>query len=96
VDGPFANTTVPFLDDENRPHCLSRGFETGDGLLDHGRWFNPLALEKLLLHSDYEAFNLGLENGPHNAIPRSIQGDFLLLTAPFGESLFNYDCFNKC
>ena len=85
VDGPFANTSIGFLDDEAHPHCLSRGFESGEDLLNHGRWFNPAALEKLFQHSDYTAFNLGLENGPHNAIPRSIRGDFLLLTAPYGE-----------
>ena len=77
-------TKVPFLDSEIHPHCLSRGFETGDAMLEHGRWFSPLALEKLLMLRDYESFLLALEHGPHNAIPRSIRGDFLLLTAPFG------------
>lgn len=36
--------------------------------------------------NDYEAFNLELEDGPHVAIPRSIRGDFSLLTAPSGRS----------
>ena len=31
---------------------------------------------------DYEAFYLALENGPHDAIPNSIRGNFIKLTAP--------------
>lgn len=40
----------------------------------------------LLLSPDYNGLNLGLEHGPHVAIPKSINGDFSLHTAPFGES----------
>jgi len=75
---------IPYLDAEYTPHCLSRGFEHGHELAEHGTWFNPAALEALLRVNDYETFNLGLEDGPHIAIPRSIRGDFLLLTAPSG------------
>lgn len=84
TDGPFANFEIPYLDAVFRPHCLSRGFEDGSELANHGIWFNPAAIETLLRVDDYEAFNLGLEDGPHIAIPRSIRGDFSLLTAPSG------------
>ena len=84
TDGPFAHFEIPYLDAVYRPHCLSRGFENGSELINHGTWFNPAAIETLLGLEDYEAFNLGLEDGPHIAIPRSIRGDFSLLTAPSG------------
>ena len=84
TDGPFAHFEIPYLDAVYRPHCLSRGFENGSELAKHGTWFNPAALETLLGVDEYDAFNLGLEDGPHIAIPRSIRGDFSLLTAPSG------------
>ena len=47
-------------------------------------WYYPAALEGLLRIDDYGSFNLGLEDGPHIAIPRSVREDFSLLTAPSG------------
>ena len=76
--------TVPFLDEMLKPHCLSRGFESGASLRNLSQMIRPEALETLFSHSDYEKFNLGLENGAHIAIPRSIRGDFSLFTAPSG------------
>ena len=84
TDGPFSDLIIPYLDAEYIPHCLSRGFENGRELAGNGSRFSPEALEALLRVDDYEAFNLGLEDGPHVAIPRSIRGDFSLLTAPSG------------
>lgn len=78
---------VPFFEDIYRPHCLLRGFETGSSLMTLGKDLSPENLDHLLRLEDYEAFNLGLENGPHIAIPRSINGDFSLHTAPFGRCL---------
>lgn len=88
TNGPFANSTIPYLDDEYHPHCLSRGFESGPELRGNGSWFSPSALERLLHMEDYESFNLGLEHGPHIAIPRSVRGDFSLLTAPSDPVFF--------
>ena len=68
---------IPYLDADYVPHCPSRGFENGRELVGNGSWFKPAALEALLRVDDYEAFNLGLEDGPHIAIPRSIRGDLL-------------------
>lgn len=84
TNGPFSHFVIPYLDADYVPHCLSRGFENGRELVGNGSWFKPAALEALLRVDDYEAFNLGLEDGPHVAIPRSIRGDFSLLTAPSG------------
>lgn len=72
-----------YIDERLTPHCLSRGFESGEELAEHGTWFRPEVMENLQRGNDYEAFNLGLEDGPHIAIPRSIQGDFSMFTAPY-------------
>ena len=84
TEGPFANLEIPYFEDIYQPHCLLRGFDAN--LEDFRTELRPQALMKLLLSLDYETFNLGLENGPHIAIPKSINGDFSLHTAPFGES----------
>ncbi|CAD6442792.1 2d33d938-1230-4a59-9b30-9b90f88d4d87 [Sclerotinia trifoliorum] len=83
TDGPFANRTLLYFGAEYGAHCLSRGFIHGDHLRAvFGLKVQPEALEAVLLESDYESFNLKLEEGPHNAIPRAIRGDFLRVTAP--------------
>jgi tyrosinase len=84
IDGPFQHYEIPYLDEIYRPHCLSRGFLEGDELKAQAEQLHPDKIESLLDVEDYESFNLGLENGPHLAIPRSIRGDFSLLTAPSG------------
>jgi tyrosinase len=66
------------------PHCLSRGFVDDVELKEQGDLVRPEAIDKLMEISDYNSFNLGLENTAHLAIPRSIRGDFSLLTAPSG------------
>ena len=84
TDGPFAMLEVLYLKSELKPHCLSRGFESGTALAQLGQGLRPQVLEDLLAMGDYETFNLGLEDGPHISIPRSIRGDFSLFTAPYG------------
>ncbi|KAI9683473.1 MAG: hypothetical protein M1822_006013 [Bathelium mastoideum] len=83
VDGPFANLSVLYLDEKDRPHCLSRGFNSGKDLMKYGSMLQPSELEKLLEDPNYRSFNLRLENSAHIAIPRSIRGDFSMLTAPY-------------
>lgn len=85
VDGPFAMLQVSYVKSDRRPHCLSRGFAALERLHELGELIRPDAIENLLREESYNAFNLGLEYTAHNAIPRSIQGDFLVLTAPYGE-----------
>ena len=83
-NGPFAMLGVPYFDTRIERHCLLRGFENGTALEDISQNLRPQVLENLMMVSDFEAFNLGLEHGPHDAIPHSIRGDFSLFTAPFG------------
>jgi len=83
TEGPFANLEIPYLEDIYEPLCLLRGFEeTHEELRQE---LKPERLMKLLLPPDYRSINLGLEHGPHVAIPKSINGDFSLHTAPFGK-----------
>ena len=83
TEGPFANLEVPYFEDVYEPHCLLRGFD--ENLEESRQQLNPETLMKLLLSPDYRSINLGLEHGPHVAIPKSINGDFSLHTAPFGK-----------
>jgi len=86
-DGPFRHLEIPYLDEKYYPHCLSRGFLSGDELRNQSENLSPQKMEEVLGLEDYNSFNLGLENGPHLAIPRSIRGDFSLLTAPSGKRI---------
>ena len=45
------------------------------------------AIAKLMATPGYEAFNLGMEQGPHLAMPHGVLGDFLVDTAPNGRLL---------
>ena len=83
-EGPFTGLMVPYLDSIYHPHCLSRGFESGQRLESLSSRLSPDAIDSMLELRDYGSFNLGLEHGAHIAIPRSIRGDFALLTAPYG------------
>jgi tyrosinase len=76
---------IPYLDNKYYPHCLSRGFLKGEELKNQSKMLSPEMIEELLSFEDYSSFNLGLEHGPHLAIPHSIRGDFSLLTAPSGS-----------
>ena len=87
VDGHFARLPVLYLDAHSREHCLSRGFATGAELVGNGSRCAPIEVRQLLQHSKtYDDFNLGLENGPHDAVPRVVRGDFSVFTAPAGRS----------
>ena len=72
-NGPFANLEVLYLDSKLDPHCLSRGFETGETLSEEGQKLRPQALDDLLKTVEYNDFNLGLENGPHSAVPHNMR-----------------------
>ncbi|PVH93604.1 Di-copper centre-containing protein, partial [Periconia macrospinosa] len=87
-DGPFAGLQILYLDSNHYPHCLSRGFLHEDELLEQAEQLKPEKLEVLHRLDGYEEFNLGVEHGPHLAVPRSIRGDFSLLTAPSDPVFF--------
>ncbi|KAF2272786.1 Di-copper centre-containing protein, partial [Westerdykella ornata] len=87
-DGPFRDFEIPYLDETMYPHCLSRGFLAGDELGLQAQQISPDMMDQLLAITDYGTFNLRLENGPHLAIPRTIRGDFSLLTAPSDPVFF--------
>ncbi len=84
--GPFARLQVLYVEKFPYPHCLSRGFAKGENLTRFSAALKPTALDELLGTPDYATFNLGVEDGPHLSIPRSIHGDFSTVTAPAGSS----------
>jgi tyrosinase len=88
ADGPFAGLQVQYYNETYGPHCLSRGFAPEKQLKKLSHLMKPLSLERVLRASTYEKFLLGLELGPHNAIPLSIQGDFGFFTAPADPVFF--------
>ncbi|MCJ1446932.1 MAG: hypothetical protein MMC23_007440, partial [Stictis urceolatum] len=88
ADGPFQYLQVKYIKEDIAPHCLSRGFATGDRLRELSSWIQPEQIETCLAEDDYDTFNLCVELGPHNAIPRSIGGDFTVFTAPIDPVFF--------
>lgn len=91
TEGPFARLEVPYFEHMYQPHCLLRGFESDEKLMALRIALKPETLSEMLQLSEYNSLNLGLENGPHNAIPRSINGDFSLQTAPSGKMSTPYN-----
>ncbi|CAF9916149.1 MAG: hypothetical protein ALECFALPRED_010534 [Alectoria fallacina] len=71
-NGPFTELEVPYFDMIYHPHCLSRGFQSGQGLKNLSSKLSPEALDNILESRDYDTFNLGLEHGAHLAVPRSL------------------------
>jgi tyrosinase len=84
TDGPFARLIALIWGVEDQPHCLSRGFAKHEKVKKFGLRVQPEALKKVLKEPNYDSFNLGLEYGPHNAIPLTVRGDFYKVTAPYG------------
>lgn len=97
TDGPFSNITVQYYGTEQQTHCLSRKLIDKDHF-DHifGSHVNSDALQKITNEPDYASFNTKLEDGPHNAIPRTIRGDFYRVTAPNGKSLTRLKSNSSC
>ena len=94
TDGPFARLTALIWGVEDKPHCFSRGFANHDKVKKFGLRVSPQALEKMLEKADYDSFNIGLELGPHNAIPKTVRGDFYRVTAPYGMCLAHTGLFS--
>ena len=84
TEGPFKGLGVSYLGDKYKPHCLSRDFPRTEKVARRGQALGPEAVGKVMSLRDYESFNLGLEKGPHLAMPKIIRGDFQYFTAPNG------------
>ena len=85
TDGPFARLEVRYIEDVRYSHCLSRNFASGENLTRFGLAVSPTSVKEVLDVLDYSSFNLGVEHGPHLAIPKSVFGDFSISTAPAGR-----------
>lgn len=91
TDGPFANLKVLYFADKFEPHCLSRGFQSGERLARlFGSHVRPEALEVVLQAADYDTFNMALEKGPHDGVVKSVRGDLARKTAPNGMCFQNH------
>jgi tyrosinase len=87
-DGPFSDLQVQYYNKDWKPHCLSRGFLTGDLLNYFGtQRLQGGTIAAVLEEPDYYRFLLKLEDGPHSAIPITVRGDFSRFTAPNGMFL---------
>lgn len=82
-DGPFSNYEVRVLGEENKPHCLSRGFGRffGSGSFT-GPTVSPTAMGIVLQETDYYDFLTALEGSADNDIPLGMGGDWVLASAP--------------
>lgn len=88
TSGPLAGTLQPlFYGANKKPHCLSRGFNFSDMPLEA---LSPDAVEKALQADTYMQFLLDIENGPHNAVPNAVKGDFYSFTAPYGKAAHSF------
>ncbi|KAM0268960.1 hypothetical protein ACHAPA_004560 [Fusarium lateritium] len=90
MDGPFANATRHWQSKSNghgfeilrNPHCLSRGFQSGEKKLKLEDRVTIAAINSVLTIPAYEEFVDALEVQAHNSTPQFVQGDFYGLTAP--------------
>ena len=83
--GKFAGLEAMFYDDKYQPHCLSRGFQKGDKMLELSELIKPEAIDEVMEESDYGKFAHDLEVRAHTFISRSIRGDFSKYTGPYGK-----------
>ncbi|KAJ4288910.1 hypothetical protein N0V90_011251 [Kalmusia sp. IMI 367209] len=89
TDGPFANMQALYFGVENITHCFSRGFVTNETKKHEiAAQVRPDNLRRVLESETFERFFAMLEYGPHNAIPKTIRGDFFRVTAPYDPLFF--------
>lgn len=88
ADGPFSNLEARYYDDQEQPHCLSRGWQSGEALKELANLIDPAALEGLLEEPDFSNFASELENRAHTFISRSVRGDFSKYTGPYDPVFF--------
>lgn len=89
ADGPFAaDYEVLFYDFLPRPRCLSRGFGRFWGKPFSGDYFQPSAIEYVIAEATFYNFTRAIEDGPHNAVPNQVGGDFWSSEAPNGQPFY--------
>jgi tyrosinase len=81
-DGPFSMYEVRVLGEENKPHCLSRGFGRFFGGDFVGPTVSPAAMRGVLQANDYFDFLTQLEGSADNDIPLGMGGDWVPASAP--------------
>ena len=89
TDGPFSNMRLLNFNQTVQPHCLSRGFQkepkSKESGAINGHLLEPEILGALRRTSDYARFRELIEDSIHNALHRSIGGDFTEYSAANGE-----------
>ncbi|KXS99614.1 hypothetical protein AC578_9898 [Pseudocercospora eumusae] len=91
TEGPFAGAMIPFHGKDWTPHCLARKFTNGSTFDGHA--LRPYYLREVVLeHDDYFDMLMSLERGPHNAIPRGINGVFKSFLAPADPLFWLHHC----
>ena len=82
IDGPFAGLQPLFQGSERQQHCLSRGLRSFPG-----EAMRPDAIEAIMCETSFEHFFLDVERKLHDVVPSLVRGDFMLFTAPNGETM---------
>jgi tyrosinase len=77
-----------FYGEEYQPHCLSRGFSTGDSLEELIALIKPDVLDDIMKEEDFKNFSERLEHNAHRFVSGSIRGDFSKYTGPYGKNHF--------
>ncbi|PQE17834.1 di-copper centre protein [Rutstroemia sp. NJR-2017a WRK4] len=88
TDGPFAGLEAMFYGEEYQPHCLSRGFSTGDSLEELIALIRPDVLDDIMEEEDFKNFSERLEHNAHGFVSGSIRGDFSKYTGPYDPVFF--------
>jgi tyrosinase len=84
-DGPFAGYQVLYSDFVPQMHCLSRGFGRQLHKPFRTPFFEPQAMVDLLNQKTFYNFTEAMEEGPHDAVPNGVNGDFFTLESPNGK-----------
>lgn len=76
-----------FYGEDYQPHCLSRGFATGDSSQELSDLIRPDVIDEIMQEKEFRGFSERLEHNAHHFVQGSIRGDFSRYTGPYGKSL---------
>ncbi|TGO44322.1 hypothetical protein BOTNAR_0861g00040 [Botryotinia narcissicola] len=68
IDGPFAGLEAMFYGEDYRPHCLSRGFSTGESLRELSELIRPDVLGEIMQEKEFKNFAERLEKNAHRFV----------------------------